>query len=194
MATTNSCSVPTLYSSLKHCTGQKVLPGVINKCYFISRRDIVSYPKLPAIATGSTAEKLSTYEGKFTLAADKKWLSIDLVSDKGQVECEAQGEQPSMTYLNKFTGTYPGIEEEATAFARQAIDDEFVVIIQQRNGKYRCLGGEAFAAFIKPKLSTGEGTNTAGGLSLEIQATDICPAPFYKGEIVTVDGTLNATL
>lgn len=186
------CTTPTLYESLRHCVGEKVLPGVRSKCYFISKRDIVKFPKLALPASSTTSAQLSTYEGSFTLVADKKWNVIDLVPNKGNVEFEAQGTAPSITFLNKFTAYVPGIGEKETAFARLSVDDELVFLVQQRNGKYRVLGGEEYPALVKPKGSTGEGTTTNGGLNVEIEATDVCPAPFYTGDILTEEGTIKA--
>ena len=186
------CKTLTLYTSLEHCTGQKVLPGVRQRCYYISRRDIVKYPTLAAPAADSTPEKLTTYVGSFTQAAGTKWLPLARVPGKGNIECEPQGSKPSVTYLCKFTATHPTIDEDATAFARMAADDDFVFLIQTRSGRFRVLGGEAFPAEVKAKLSTGEGTTGEGGLSIEIEATDLMPAPFYVGDILTADGTIKA--
>lgn len=188
----SKCKNVTLYGSLEHCLGTKVLPGVRQRCYYIARRDIVKHPTLAPVAAEATAQTLTTLAGNYTLAADKKWLPIDLIPNKGNLEIEAQGEKPSVTYLNKFTASHASIEEEATAFARMAADDEFVFLIHVRNGKYRVLGRDMFPAQVKVKLATGEGTTGEGGMSIEIEATDECPAPFYVGDIVTADGTIKA--
>ena len=50
-----------------------------------------------------------------------------------------------------------------------------------------------FNTVSKPKGSSGEGTSTNGGTEIEIEATDLYPAPFYTGEIDTVDGVINPT-
>lgn len=187
------CNIPSLYSSLEHCVGKKVLPGIRQRGYYIARRDIVKFPTLPPLAAEATPQSISTLTGSFTLAADKKWLPIDFIPNKGNLESEQQGQKPSVTYLNKITLTHASIEEEATAFARMAANDEFVFIIQVRNGKYRVLGGAEFPAEAKVKTATGEGTTGEGGLTIEVEATDECPAPFYVGDIVTADGTIKAS-
>lgn len=187
-----SCNTKTLYKSLKHCPGQRVSSGVRATCYFASVRDIVKWPTLPEIGQDADSKKLSTYEGNFTLAADKKWMRIDLVPDKGNVECDVEGEDYSRLYLNKFTAQHPGTDEDATAFARQALLDRFVFLIQQRNGKFRVLGCEEYQGCdVKTKLATGEG-KAGAGTSIEIQANDFVPAPFYTGEIVTEEGKIGA--
>lgn len=44
-------------------------------------------------------------------AADKTWLSIDVTFDKGLISCEAQGEYPSVTSLNKAEIPHPENDE-----------------------------------------------------------------------------------
>ena len=64
--------------------------------------------------------------------------------------------------------------------------------MQVRDGRGRGLGSEAFAADTKPKQDSGEGVTGDFGTTLEVEVTDVCPAPYYKGKIVTKDGTIDA--
>lgn len=184
----NPCAQSAPYESLRFCQGTRVIPGIRGRVYYIAKRDIVKWPKLPAV-NGDAVQtaKLATYEGDFTLASDKKWQRIDLTLNKGNVEWETQGEQPSCTFLNKLTASYPGTSAEAAAFCGLAVNDDIVYLVQQRDGQFRVLGNEMFNTVSKPKGSTGEGTSTNGGTDIEIEATDIYPAPFYPGKIETAD-------
>lgn len=186
----NECTSKALYGSLKHCPGTPITPGIRQRVYYIPKRDIVSFPELPNVATTDMAE-LASYKGNFVLASDKKWLAVDLVLNKGNVTCESQGEHPSRTFLNKFSFSAPSTDEKATAFARQANSDFLVFLVQERNGKFRVIGNEAFEADTKPTISSGEGTTGESGLSGEVEVTDFCPAPFYPGEIETEDGKIS---
>lgn len=184
----NPCAQSAPYESLRFCQGTRVIPGIRDRVYYIAKRDIVKWPKLPAVNGESVlASKLATYEGDFTLASDKKWQRIDLTLNKGNVEWETQGEQPSCTFLNKLTASYPGTSAEAAAFCGLAVNDDIVYLVQQRDGQFRVLGNEMFNTVSKPKGSTGEGTSTNGGTDIEIEATDLYPAPFYPGKIETAD-------
>lgn len=184
----NPCAQSAPYESLRFCQGTRVIPGIRDRVYYIAKRDIVKWPKLPAVNGESVqTAKLATYEGDFTLASDKKWQRIDLTLNKGNVEWETQGEQPSCTFLNKLTASYPGTSAEAAAFCGLAVNDDIVYLVQQRDGQFRVLGNEMFNTVSKPKGSTGEGTSTNGGTDIEIEATDIYPAPFYPGKIETAD-------
>jgi hypothetical protein len=180
-----------LYSSLAWCEGQTVLPGIKAAVYFIPKRDIVTWPTLPALGDAENMAALATYSGNFVLASDKKWLTIQSLSTKSSVTTETQGEYPSVTALNKITLKHPGTDEEAAGFCRQAMADDLVFLVQQRNGKFRVIGSEQFESTTKPSQALGEGNTGEAGTTLEVEATDVCPAPFYPGNIETASGTIS---
>lgn len=185
------CTNAALYDSLPFCKGKTILPGIRSRLYYVPKRDIVSWPTLPDTAKTDMSE-LATYEGDFTLASDKYWNFIDLVDNKGKIESESQGDKPARSFINKTSVVHPETDEYATGFARQANSDDFVYLIQVRNGKFRVLGCEAFSTDTKPKQDSGEGVTGDFGTTLDIEATDACPAPYYKGKIVTKDGIIDA--
>ena len=185
------CTSNALYRSLAFCKGKTVLPGIRPRVYYIAKREIVSWPKLPEKAKDNMAE-LATYQGNFELAADKVWHYIDLIDNKGKIESESQGDYPARTFLNKTSLTHPGTGPAATGFARQANADDFVYLMQQRDGYFRVMGNEMFTTVTKPKQDSGEGVSGDFGTTLDIEATDVCPAPYYMGEIETEDGTIEA--
>lgn len=185
------CTNSALYGSLPFCKGKTLLPGIRSRLYFLPKNDIVAWPKLPETATADMAE-LAAYEGDFTLAADKQWQYIDLVDNKGKIESESQGDKPARSFINKTSVVHPETDEAATGFCRQANSDDFVYLLQTRGGKFRVLGNEAFTTDTKPKQDSGEGVTGDFGTTLEIEVTDVCPAPYYKGKIVTAEGTIDA--
>ena len=185
------CTNAALYGSLPYCKGKTILPGIRSRLYFIAKRDIVKWPTLPEEASDNMAE-LAAYEGDFTLASEKHWQYIDLIDNKGKIESESQGDKPARTFLNKTSVVHPETGEEASGFARQANADDLVYLMQVRNGKFRVLGSEAFPTDTKPKQDSGEGVTGDFGTTLEAEATDVCPAPYYKGKIVTAEGTIDA--
>ena len=93
--------------------------------------------------------------------------------------------------MNKATILYAGTDEAATGFCRQANIDQLVYAIPQRDGKYRILGSESFDINTKPSQASGEGDTGTGGTTIEVEATDICPSPFYTGTLDTVDGKIS---
>lgn len=186
------CNNTALYESLEYCKGKPILPGIRPEVLACPKRDIVKWPVLPESAKTNMKE-LAVYQGSFTLAADKKWVKVGLTKNKGEVTSEAQGEDPSRTFVNKATFTHPETDEEATAFARQALYDDFVYIFRQRNGKYRVLGNEAFETVTSPGQKTGEGTTGESGTTFDVEVTDVCPAPFYVGTLETEEGTVDCS-
>ena len=184
------CSNAALYSSLGFCKGKPLLPGIRTRVYYIPKSDIVKFPTLPDKATENMAS-LATYTGSSELEAEKKWKYIDLIDNKGKIESESQGDFPARTFINKITLVHPETDEEATGFARQANADDFIYLVQTRNGKFRVLGNEAFRTDTKPKQDSGEGVSGDFGTTIEIEVTDVCPAPYYTGEIATDEGTIN---
>ena len=187
------CDSVDLYSSLDFCEGQTVLPGIRKKVYFQKKSNIVKWPELPELKDGKSMAELATYSGDFTLAADKKWLVVKNMDSKSDVNCETQGEKPSVTHLNKASIVHPGTEEEAAGFCRMAAADDLVFLVQQRNGKFRVLGSQEFETVVKPTTALGQGVTGTAGTTLEIEATDVCPAPFYPGKIETEDGDIKGS-
>ena len=186
--TTTPCASGAPFSSLRFCAGQRVIPGIRTAIYYTAKENITAWPTLPSPSDKDvTLAKLATYDGNFTLKADKKWQRIDLVTNKGNVEWETQGERPSCTFLNKLTASHPGTAEEAAGFCSVAQNADLVFLVQQRDGKFRVLGNEMFETVVKPKGSLGEGTSTNASTDIEIEAADVVPAPFYPGEIDTAD-------
>lgn len=187
----SECSTADMYQSLNWCEGKTVLPGIRPKVYFTKKANILTWPKLPELEKAASMGALATYVGNFVLAADKKWLTLNSLEAKSNVTSETQGEKPGRTTLNKCTIKHPGVEEDAAGFCRQAIADNLIYLIQQRNGKFRVMGCEEFETDTKPSLALGEGITGEAGTTLEVEATDVCPAPFYPGKIETEDGDIS---
>lgn len=189
------CTNIGLYESLTYCKGETILPGVRPKVYCIAKRDIVAWPTLPALGSeeAATVDQLASYKGNFTLASDKKWVEIDVLDNSGEITWETQGDKPCRTFLNKFTISHPRIDESSASFQRQAIADDLVYLVQQRDGKFRVLGNEMFDTDTKPKGSSGKEVSSTGdiGSQFEIEVTDVAPAPFYPGGIETAEGKIS---
>ena len=188
-----ACETATDPTSLEWCTGQTNTPGIRPKVFFTPKADIVKYPTLPdTLAAGDTMEKLATYKGSFKLVAEKKWKSMDILSDKSPATAESQGSKPSKTYLNQAVLVVPNADAEAAGLSKLAANDDYVYIIQQRNGTYRVLGNEMFQTNTDVSLNLGsDPTGDDMGTTVTASCTDVCHLPIYIGEIVTEDGIIN---
>ncbi len=120
-------------------------------------------------------KKIATYDGDFVLAADKKWLQLDVLTAASNITSASQGEKPSKTFLNSATLKYADVDEAVTGFCRMANSDDLVFVVRQRNGKFRVLGSEAFETNVNPSQDSGMAVTDASGTQLEVSTTDVCP-------------------
>lgn len=188
----SECAINNIYDDLKFCKGKTVLPGLRPKVYYIPKDQIVKFPTLPdAEAEGATMETIGTYTGDFTFAADAVAKRIDILAPSSNVTSASQGEKPSKTFQNSCTLKYAGNNAAAVGFCRLANADDFIYFIQQRDGGWRVVGNEAFETNTNPSQDSGMAETDASGTTLEITVTDVCPAPYYTGKLLTSDGTLD---
>ena len=186
------CPAVNIYDSLKHCKGEPTLPGLRPQAWALPKALITLWPTLPKPSDeAATMESIAAYKGDFSLAADAKWKRIDILDAASNVTSASQGEYPSKTFLNSSTLKYAGNNEAATGFARMANNDDLVYIVQQRDGKFRVLGNEMFQTNTNPGQDSGMAVTDASGTTLEISVTDVCPAPYYTGKLVTEEGTID---
>lgn len=179
-----------IQKSLAWCQGTPELPGIKRRLYYIAKSEIVKWPTLPKddLQGRPTA---AVYQGNFVLKADQKWKFIDILPDKSGVTSEAQGETPSQTQLNKLTAVHPAVGEEASAAAAYLNNSDNVFIIEDMKGKYRVVGSDMWATKTTVAQDLGQGATGTTSTTITAEASDVVPAPFYTGEIVTEEGTIN---
>ena len=110
--------------------------------------------------------------------------------DLCQLTSEAQGEYPSMTQLNKLTAVHPGVGENASALAAYVNNSDCVYLVETVRGKYRVVGSEKWQVKSTVAQDLGQGATGTTSTTLNVEATDECPAPFYEGRIETEDGVI----
>lgn len=189
MPNTNTCD--SLQKSVAWCEGTPVLPGIRKRLYYINKKLILAWPTL----TKNTIGQVTTakYTGSFTLAENAVWSYIDILPDKSSHTSEPQGEYPSMTQLNKLQVVHPGTGEDATVLASVMNNANNVFIDETADGKYRVTGSEMYDIKCTVNQDLGQGPTGTASTTINVEATDVIPAPFYEGEIVTADGTINET-
>ena len=177
------------YKSMAWVPGTRKLTGIMTDVYFIRKADIVNWPTLPATFTTSMGQ-LVTYDGNFTLAANAKWQKITTDVDKSPVDGKSQGNVPSKTFLNSLTLLHESTEEDASAFAMQANNDDLIYIVKTKNGKYRVIGNEMWQTKTEVDQKLGAQATDEMGTTITITVTDIAPGLFYAGNIVAEEGTI----
>ncbi len=184
-----NCS--SLQKSLAWCQGTPEFPGIKRRLYYISKASIAKWPTLPTDAAGRPTG--AVYQGSFVLVADANWKYIDILSEKSQLTSEAQGEVPSQTQLNKLTAVHPAVGPDATAASAYLNNSDNVFIIEDMKGKYRVVGSDMWNTKTTVSQDLGQGATGTTSTTINVEATDVVPAPFYEGEIVTEDGTIEAS-
>ena len=178
-----------IQKSLGWCQGTPELPGVRRRIYYLAKSEIVKFPDLPRDDLGRAQSAVLV--GSYELAADAKWKYIDILPDKSQLTSEAQGELPSQTQLNKLTAVHPGVGAEASAAAAYINNTDNVFIVEDMKGNYRVLGNEKWNTKSTVAQDLGQGATGTTSTTINVEATDEVPAPFYVGTIETEDGTIN---
>ena len=187
MPTNNSCSV--LAGSVEWCEGKTVVPGIRRRCYYVHKKNITSWPVLPGAADGRPTA--STYQGSFELAEGEHFHHVDLLISGSGITSEPQGEVPSQTQLNKFVGVHPGTKEEATMLAAYCNNSDLVWITQDADGKFRVTGSEMSETKTTINQDGGQGRTGTAQTTVNVEATDLIPQPFYTGQIDDESGMIN---
>ncbi len=192
MATTTTAKIcSALQKSLGWCQGTPELPGVKRRIYYLAKSEIVGFPKLPRDEHGRATSAI--YEGDFTLKADAKWKYIDILPDKSQLTSEAQGELPSQTQLNKLVAVHPGVGPEASAAAAYINNTDSVFVVEDMKGNYRVVGCDKWNTKATVAQDLGQGATGTTSTTINVEASDEVPAPFYVGTLETEDGDIDCS-
>ncbi|WP_372775645.1 hypothetical protein [Mangrovibacterium sp.] len=180
------------FGNLDWVDGQVSVPGVYANLWYVEKSKIISWPQFAAAPADAQAEV--TLAGDFVLEAATLWKRINCIDVKSEPTSEQQGEIRCKTYANKFKVVTSLTTVEATAFAKLAANTDLVYIYQERDGgKFRVCGSEKFLTDTKVTQMTGSSPTSEKGTMLEVEATDVCPFPFYDGLITDSTGEVNPT-
>ena len=180
-----------IQKSLGWCQGTPELPGVKRRIYYLAKSEIVAFPQLPRDELGRATSAILS--GDFTLAVDAKWKYIDILPDKSQLTSEAQGELPSQTQLNKLVAVHPGVGSEASAAAAYINNTDNVFIVEDMKGNYRVLGNDKWTTKATVAQDLGQGATGTTSTTINVEATDEVPAPFFVGTLETEDGDIDCS-
>lgn len=175
--------------SLAWAMGTPELPGVRRRIYYTSKNNILLWPKLPHDDRGRVTS--SVYTESFTLVEGAVWKYIDILPEKSQLTSEAQGELPSQTQLNKLVAVHPSVGEEATAAAAYLNNNDNVFVVEDMKGKHRVVGCDKWTTKTTVTQDLGQGATGTTATTINVEASDECPAPFYQGTLTTVDGDID---
>ena len=182
-----------LQKSLAWCMGTPELPGIRKRIYYISKDQIAEWPTYIRDYYNRRTKK-AAYRGDFVLVADAKWKYIDIIPEKSQLTSEPQGELPSQTQLNKLVAVFPGVSPEASAAACYLNNSDNVFLVEDMKGFFRVVGCRKW--FTKTTVSQDNGQGPTGNTSttINVEAPDEVPSPFYMGIIETEDGDVQGEM
>ncbi len=170
--------------------GQVSVPGIYPEMYYIPKSVITAWPQF-AVAPATPSEEV-TLAGDFTLDGTSTFKKINCIAVKSQPTSEPQGEVRCVSNLNKLKVVISLTEEKATAFCKLANNTDIVYIFQERDsGKYRVVGSEKFSILTKATMDIGSSPSGERGVTIEVEASDVAPFPFYDGAILTDAGDVN---
>ena len=178
-----------LQKSLAWCMGTPELPGIRKRIYYISKDQIALWPSYIRDYTNRRPSK-PAYRGDFVLVADAKWKYIDIIPEKSQLTSEPQGELPSQTQLNKLVAVHPGVGPEASAAACYLNSSDKVFLVEDMKGFFRVVGCKRWITKTTVTQDNGQGPTGSTSTTINVEATDEVPAPFYSGIIETEDGDI----
>lgn len=180
----NKCTTKSLYDSIQSCPGQKNLPGIRRRLYYIPKSFIAAFPQLPKLGdlAVTSMAALAKLEGDFVLDQDKFFQFIDLKDEASNVTFEPAGDD-SPLFNNQASAIVIGMPDEVKGFARQTIDDDLVYVYQDRAGKFCVIGNEMFKTKTSPSGDTGAEATASTTSTFAISCFDECPVPTYVGKL-----------
>lgn len=176
-----------LYDNVEFCPGEVTLPGMKEFFFFIRRNKIVIWPTLP-MNSAESLEKNPVYDGDFVLAADAKWKRVDLIPNESEPQSERTGAYGSYHFNNKASLVIPGTGPKVTGLINELINDDVVMALPQRDGRFRIFGNKDFKLDVNPTQKWGKATTDSNNTTLEVTDENRSASPFYDGKIEADDG------
>ena len=190
MANKKCTSDVDLYENVEYCQGSSSLPGIRPHMYLIRRSNIVSFPKVQGDDAASL-EDVAVIKQSFVLAEGKKFVKIDLVEGESEPTCENQGNEGAKSFLNRVNFVLPGTQKKVTGLISKLNNDDVVILYPQRDGAIRVIGNEMFRVQLELGQNAGRSVTDSSQSTVNASVSDINPAPFYEGTIVTEDGNID---
>lgn len=179
-----------LYENVEFCQGSASLPGIRPHMYLIKRANIVTFPKVQG-DEATSLEDVAVIKGNFSLAADTKFVKIDLVEGESEPTCENQGNEGAKSFNNSVSFVIPGTQKKATGLIAKLNNDDVVILYPQRDGAIRVIGNEMFRVQLTLGQNAGKSVTDSSQTTITASVSDINPAPFYEGTFLTEDGTID---
>jgi hypothetical protein len=90
-----------------------------------------------------------------------------------------------------LVAVHPGVGEEASAAAAYINNNDNVFVVQDMKDKYRVVGSEKWLTKSTVAQDLGQGATGTTSTTINAEATDEVPAPFYVGTLATEEGDIS---
>lgn len=179
-----------LYENVEFCQGSASLPGIRPHMYLIRKINILTFPKVEGKAAASLDE-VAVIKGNFVLAADTKFIKVDLVEGESEPTCENQGNEGAKSFNNSVSFVIPGTQKKATGLISMLNNDDVVILYPQRDGAIRVIGNDMFRVQLTLGQNAGKQVTDSSQTTITASVSDVNPAPFYEGTFPTEDGNID---
>ena len=88
---------------------------------------------------------------------------------------------------------FRSVGADASAAAAYINNSDNVFIVEDMKGNYRVLGNDKWSTKSTVAQDLGQGATGTTSTTINVEATDEVPAPFYKGTIETEDGEIDCS-
>ena len=94
----------------------------------------------------------------------------------------------SYHWNNTATLVLPGTGKKVSGLVNELNNDDVVMLLPQRDGRFRVFGNKDFQLQVKPSQNWGKGTSDSNNTTIEITDENRSVSPFYEGKIEADDG------
>lgn len=139
------------------------------------------------VSSSAAAGDQNVVDGDHTLAASKKFFSIELEVNKNQLDTAYMGAVRGGSKKLTFTGYHSNTSPETAGVLEELETQPCLVLLTTPDGKILQLGQENHGAFLKSSLVIG--TDDGGERGHNVTIESYGPIMFYEGTIDTDDAT-----
>lgn len=162
--------------------GAPVIPGIMVDIFIACACDIETFPEVGAYNV-ATPEDSVTLGGDIVLADGVVWKKFKVMTDKGSILDQLQGDIGSKHYKNVLNFNIAGTEAATLAWHQVTSNGCLVCVVKEKNGQYRVIGSKDVPAhYTTNDISNGPENSMSTSV---LEAITGRVAPIYEGLLPT---------
>lgn len=168
---------------IKKTPGIANMPGLGRIHYYTYLNDVLSIPKPLGFDLATSLEEMSVISSSIEMKPGKYMHPIYCTAETGGLKGESQGERDCKSVKRTATIHFPQLTAEVMGLSAAIINSDMLVLVKDRDGRFRMLGSEDYPAEIAPSDDTGTSSTDKKGIDFVISDVGAGPAPIYEGDI-----------